>query len=195
MAIAAHRAYWIDTTTCASFHPYPAPAIDADRDALRSTAAHHPPSGCDKAAFVADVTEPDGTIFSPGASFTKTWRLKNAGVCSWTTSYRFLFYSGEQMSTPTSINIPWNVSPGQTVDLTVNMVAPATVGKYRGYWIVSNASGALFGIGANAANPIWVEINVAGDSPIGNGYDFTANVCSAEWKSGAGILPCPYAST
>ncbi len=148
------------------------------------------PSGCDKASFIADVTVPDGTLFSPGAAFTKTWRLKNAGSCSWTTAYKFLFYSGEQMGAPTSINVPWNVSPGQTVDLTVNLVAPSSPGKFRGHWILSNANGALFGIGANASMPIWVEINVAGDSPIGNGYDFVANVCSAEWKSGAGALPC-----
>ena len=149
------------------------------------------PSGCDKASFVADVTVPDGTLFSPGAAFTKTWRLKNAGTCNWTTGYKFLFYSGEQMSAPTSINIPSNVARGATVDLTVNMVAPTTAGKFRGHWILSNASGALFGIGADASMPIWVEINVAGDSPIGSGYDFVANVCSAQWKSGAGILPCP----
>lgn len=149
------------------------------------------PSGCDKASFVADVTVPDGTLFSPGAAFTKTWRLKNAGTCTWTTAYKFLFYSGEQMSAPTSINIPSNVARGASVDLTVNMVAPASAGKFRGHWILSNANGALFGIGTNAAMPIWVEINVAGESPIGSGYDFAANVCSAQWKSGAGILPCP----
>ena len=149
------------------------------------------PTGCDKASFVSDVTVPDGTIFSPGAAFTKTWRLKNAGRCAWTTAYKILFYSGEQMGAPTSVNLPWNTAPGATVDITVNMIAPTSTGKYRGYWILSNASGALFGIGTNAANPIWVEINVAGDSPIGSGYDFTANACSAEWKSGAGLLPCP----
>jgi len=149
------------------------------------------PSGCDKASFVADVTVPDGTIFSPGAAFTKTWRLKNAGTCTWTTGYKFLFYSGEQMSAPTSINIPLNVARGATVDLTVNMVAPTSAGKFRGHWILSDPNGALFGIGTDAAMPIWVEINVAGDSPIGSGYDFVANVCSAQWKSGAGILPCP----
>ncbi|HLO15367.1 MAG TPA: NBR1-Ig-like domain-containing protein, partial [Anaerolineales bacterium] len=42
---------------------------------------------CDKAAFVADVSIPDGTLFSPGFQFTKVWRLKNVGTCTWTTSY------------------------------------------------------------------------------------------------------------
>jgi hypothetical protein len=39
------------------------------------------PTNCDKAAFVADITVPDGALFSPNAAFTKTWRLKNAGSC------------------------------------------------------------------------------------------------------------------
>ena len=149
------------------------------------------PSGCDRAAFVTDVTVPDGTIFAPGAAFTKTWRLKNIGSCTWTTSYKLMYYSGELMNAPAAVNLPWNVGFDQTVDISVNMVAPGGVGKYRGFWILSNASGQLFGIGANASNAVWVEINVAGDSPVATGYDFTSNVCSAEWKSGAGILPCP----
>jgi hypothetical protein len=149
------------------------------------------PTNCDKAAFVADVTVADGTLFSPGAAFTKTWRLKNVGSCTWNKSYSIVFYSGDQMGAPTSVNFPWSVAPGQTVDLTVNMVAPASAGKYRGFWILRNSSGALFGIGTNANSPFWVEINVSGGTLNEMGYDFWENACSAQWKSGAGILPCP----
>ena len=149
------------------------------------------PTGCDRASFVADITVPDGTLFAPGAAFTKTWRLKNSGGCSWTSAYQFLYYSGERMEAPTSIALPRTVSPGQTVDLAVNMVAPVAEGKYRGLWILRNAAGALFGIGASASTPIWVEINVAGGTLTEMGYDFQRNACSAVWRSGAGILPCP----
>jgi len=149
------------------------------------------PSGCDKAAFVIDATVPDGTVFSPGAAFTKGWRLRNVGTCTWTTSYRLLYFSGEQMSAPTAVNLPWNTTWGQTVDISVNMVAPTTPGKYRGYWILANASGQYFGIGPTASSPIWVDIAVSGEAPIGTGYDFTSNVCSAEWRSSVGVLPCP----
>lgn len=152
------------------------------------------PSGCDKAAFVADATVPDGTIFSPGAAFTKTWRLRNVGSCNWTTSYKLIYYSGEQMSAPTAVNLPWSVAFNQTVDISVNMVAPTTAGEYRGFWILANASGQFFGIGADAAQPVWVEIQVAGEAPVDTGYDFTTNVCSAEWRSTVGRLPCPGAN-
>src|SRR5690349_5782138 len=51
------------------------------------------PAICDKVQFVADVTVPDGTNFPPKATFTKTWRLKNIGSCTWTTSYQIVFFS------------------------------------------------------------------------------------------------------
>ncbi|MBI5838927.1 MAG: hypothetical protein HZB19_02385 [Chloroflexi bacterium] len=149
------------------------------------------PSGCDKAAFVADITVPDGTLFAPGAAFSKTWRLKNVGSCAWTTDYKAIFYSGGQMNAPTAINLPAQIAPGQSVDLTINMTAPTTSGLYRGNWVLSNPAGALFGISSNADMPFWLQINVSGGAPVNTGYDFTENVCAAQWKNGAGALPCP----
>lgn len=149
------------------------------------------PPGCDRASFVADVNVPDGTLFSPGAAFSKTWRLKNTGTCTWTKDYRITYYSGELMNAQVAVPMPYLVYPGETVDVTVNMVAPTAPGNYRGYWILANASGTLFGIGADASKPFWVEINVAGNPPHEMGYDFWLNACSAQWKSGAGTLPCP----
>jgi len=146
---------------------------------------------CDRVKFVADVTIKDGTLFSPGAAFIKTWRLKNAGWCTWKPGYRLLFYSGDQLSAPTVINMPW-VGPGRTIDLTVSMVAPSSPGHYRGNWVLSNNDGELFGVGSDADEPFWVEINVVGDSPANTtGYDFVANICSAQWITSAGTLPCP----
>jgi photosystem II stability/assembly factor-like uncharacterized protein len=169
----------------------PLPPLPATATPLGQPPPTFQPTGCDKAAFVTDMTVQDGTSFAPGAAFTKTWRLKNAGPCTWTTAYKLVYYSGEQMSAPTMVNLPWGAGFDQTVDISVNMVAPSAAGKYRGYWILANANGQFFGIGADASKPVWVEINVSGDAPINTGYDFTSNVCSAEWRSGAGILPCP----
>ena len=149
------------------------------------------PAGCDRATFAADVTVQDGSQYAPGAAFTKTWRLRNSGSCVWTTAYKLLYYSGDSMGAPTTVNLPWGARTNQTVDISVNMVAPSTPGSYRGYWILANASGQLFGIGANASNPIWVDIKVAGEPTFEGGYNFWLNACSAEWKSGAGPLPCP----
>lgn len=153
------------------------------------------PTSCNRAALVSDLTVRDGTTFAPGAAFTKSWRLKNIGNCTWTKSYALLFYSGEQMSAPTVVTLPWSVAPGQTVDLAVDAVAPLTAGTHRSEWILRSASGALFGAGAIGASPIWLQINVTGSAPAsGSGYDFVTNVCAAQWQSGAGVLPCPAAS-
>jgi hypothetical protein len=145
----------------------------------------------DRAQFVADVTVPDGTRFDPGAAFTKTWRLRNIGTCTWTTSYTMVYDSGEKMGSTTSVPFPTNVPPGQNVDLTVAMTAPSAPGHYIGYWKFKNAAGILFGIGANANKSWWVEINVNGTPTTGVAYDFTANAGSATWSSGAGGLSFP----
>jgi photosystem II stability/assembly factor-like uncharacterized protein len=149
------------------------------------------PLGCDRASFVTDVNVPDGTTFAPGAAFSKTWRIKNSGSCTWTRDYKVMYYSGEVMNAQTAVNMPLYVYPGETVDLTVNMVAPASPGSYRSYWVLANANGTMFGIGPDASNPFWVDIKVAGEAPQEMGYNFWANACSAQWKSGAGALPCP----
>ncbi|GEM_PF-589658 len=152
-----------------------------------------PPSDCNRASFVADVTVRDGTAFAPGEAFTKTWRLKNSGSCAWTKSYALVFYSGEQMSAPTLVNLPWSVAPGEMVDISINAIAPASPGQYQSNWILRTASGNLFGVGSNGNKPFWMMINVVGAPPLAEtGYDFAANLCAAEWRSGVGILPCPF---
>lgn len=128
---------------------------------------------CDKAQFVKDVTVPDGTEFEPGETFTKTWRMKNVGTCSWTTSYTFVFSNGEAMSGPASIPLAGNVDPGQTVDISVDLKAPATIGDYTGYWKLRNSAGVLF-------SKVYVQIKVATSS---SGFDLYSRASSAKWTS------------
>jgi len=148
-------------------------------------------SSCDRAQFVSDVSVPDGTTFAPNVSFAKTWRLQNVGTCTWTTAYSLVFVSGDRMSAPTPVFLPQTVVPGQTVDVGVNFVSPPTAGEYRSYWELADPSGAVFGVGANANTPFYVDIVVSGTTTTTTAYDFAANVCMAQWMSGAGTLPCP----
>ncbi|HTX92593.1 MAG TPA: NBR1-Ig-like domain-containing protein [Anaerolineales bacterium] len=146
-------------------------------------------TACDWAQFVSDVTVPDGTGFAPGTTFVKTWRLKNIGTCTWTTSYTVVFANGSLMGAPASVNLPASVAPGATVDISVNMTAPSAPGTYVGYWKLRNASGGIFGVGPADNGLFFVQINVS--ASYATGYDFVANYCSATWTSGAGTLPCP----
>lgn len=149
-----------------------------------NTPAASPTPLCDLGQFVRDVTIPDGTTFAPGTAFVKTWRLRNAGTCTWS-GYSLVFDSGEAMNgtSPTAIG---TVGPGQEVELTVNLTSPATVGSYRGYWRIRTASGVLIPIlGGHQGKSFFVDIKVAVAS---SGYDFYTRASNAVWTSGAGNL-------
>jgi hypothetical protein len=127
------------------------------------------------AAFVSQ-TVPDDTVFAPNTAFTKSWRLKNVGTCSWTTSYALVFDSGDSMGGPAATGLTGVVNPGQTVDLAVNLTSPSTAGTYRGNYKLRNASGVLFGVGSAGNQSFWVQIQV---SPLT--YSFYNNAPSAQW--------------
>ena len=114
---------------------------------------------CDKADFVTDVTIPDGTVLSPNEAFTKTWRLRNSGTCSWTPAYAIVFSSGDAMGGPATQAMVGNINPGDTVDISVTLKAPATAGDYKGYWKLRNSAGVLFAT-------IYLDIKVGGGGPF-----------------------------
>ncbi len=147
---------------------------------------------CNWAAYVKDVTIPDYTTMEPGTTFTKTWRVKNIGSCTWTTDYNFVFVSGKAMSAPSRIGLPGTVLPGQTIDISVLMEAPDTDGTYAGNWMLADANGNKFGIGPSADGSIWVKIVV--DTLPKVIFDFSEELCSATWDSSASRpahLDCP----
>lgn len=148
-----------------------------------------PVTRCDWAAFVKDVTYPDGSVVMQGETFTKTWRLQNIGTCTWTNGYSLAFIGGDPLGTPAYINLGGFVAPGQFVDVSVNMRAPSRNGEYIGYWKLRNNAGTLFGFGPQADKSFWVDINVSGSSF--SAYDFVANACTAEWMNNNVVLPCP----
>lgn len=123
---------------------------------------------CDAMAFVTDVTVPDGTNYAPGATFTKTWRIRNSGTCTWSTSYAVVFSSGAAMNGPASQPLTANIAPNSTLDISVNLTAPSTPGSHTGYWMLRNASGQTFG-------SFYVVINVGGTGGSGTGQSANLN--------------------
>lgn len=93
--------------------------------------------------FIADLTIPDGTVFTPNAVFAKSWRVQNNGSCSWQ-NFSLVFVSGTQMSAGAVYPVP-ETPPGATADLTVPMTAPGAFGQYVGSWRIRSAAGQLFG--------------------------------------------------
>jgi hypothetical protein len=139
------------------------PEIEAEADQIVSSLDVYGEmnAACtDVLKFIADVTVPDGESFLPGEAFVKTWRLRNEGTCPWSTDYALAFVEGDALGAPETIALTGDVNPGDQVDLSVNMVAPATEGTYKGEWMLRNPDGDLFGGGDEADNTIWVEIKV-----------------------------------
>jgi hypothetical protein len=97
----------------------------------------------DKAEFVSQNIA-DGTKFNPGTLFTLTWTVKNVGTSTWNTSYLLRLYAGNALGSPASIKFPKEVKPGESVELTLNMTAPAAGGSYQSTWVMTNASGVNF---------------------------------------------------
>jgi hypothetical protein len=120
------------------------------------------PGACDKAQFIADVTVPDGSTFSAGDQFTKTWKLKNMGSCAWTSGYVLAFDSGDKLGGPTAKPLGSAVAPGEGVNVSVDLTAPSAAGPYRGYWILRNAEGDMIPVenGYNGRS-FYVDIVVA----------------------------------
>jgi len=151
-----------------------------------------PETPCLWAAFVKDVSVPDGTSYAPGNKFTKTWRLQNKGTCTWTSGYDLVFVSGDSMGGAASVPFAGDVLPGQTVDLSINLTAPTSTGSYTGYYQLRTNTGTLFGTGFGGGTKFYVKITVAvatlTDMNIANQY------CSATWTSSTGAVACPSSS-
>ncbi len=145
---------------------------------------------CDWVQFVRDISVSDGSLMAPGQAFSKTWRLRNIGSCAWTRNYSLVFVSGDRMQARSAYALPRTVQPGDSLDVTVDFIAPTGGGNYRGYWMLSNASGRTFGFGPNAQTPFWVDVTVRSNE-VGTGYSFVANYCNARWDNSYDRLPCP----
>jgi hypothetical protein len=144
--------------------------------------ANGTPVPCDQVRFVKDVTIPDDMDLAPGEAFTKTWRLENAGSCPWTIGYLLYFESGDIMGGPSSQDLTSAViQPGETVDVSVNLVAPQETGTYEGFWKIRNVKGEGFGVGA-FSKAFWVRINVV--EGAGMMFDFNIRANQAAWGSG-----------
>ena len=140
------------------------------------------PLPCNAAKLVADVSIPDFTKLPPDTNFTKTWRIKNVGSCTWLTDFELVFVSGNLMEANSNISLQSNVLPGETIDIDIDFKSPNTIGPYKSYWMLRTSSAVNFGIGDTAKEVLWVEIEVV--SPANSGsYSFADEFCKASWRN------------
>lgn len=140
---------------------------------------------CDQAEFEKDVNYPDNSTLSPGEEFTKTWRLRNSGTCTWNSNYAIVFDRGDSLGAPASSTLTTTtVAPGETVDVSVVLKAPESSGTYQGYWKLRNQAGQKFGLGEDGDKDFWVKIKVGTVSGVT--FDFNVNSSSANWVGSDG---------
>lgn len=144
-----------------------------------------PEKPCDLAAFVGE-TLPDGSQLYPGTMFTKTWTLRNEGICTWTPDYAVVFMNGDSMSVPAAVKIgEKEVKPGETIEVSVPLIAPIAGGNYRADFKLRNAAGVLFAF-KNPEQTFWADIKVVeGIIHLANSY------CGATWTNHVGKMHCP----
>jgi hypothetical protein len=90
---------------------------------------------------------PDGTVYKPGTAFTKSWTIKNEGTCTWDSTYKLIFWSGEIMGGSTYYDLPEVVQPGDDISIVVQFLAPTIEGNYTGYWRLQTPWNEVFGVG------------------------------------------------
>jgi polar amino acid transport system substrate-binding protein len=148
--------------------------------AIPSVPTAVPPVCLNGMKFVADVTYGDNNMknppfVTPEEGFVKIWRIENTGTCTWTPNYRLVYAYGNVTAAKMNgqpLNIPVNVAPGQTVDLSITLIAPKEPLTYQGFWQIENDKGERFG------QTIWVAISTLADqdNPIATGQP-SGNYC------------------
>ena len=71
------EAFITETPTTTTIATTPTPYLTPTKYSASATQ-----SKCDNSVYLSDVTIPDGTTVTAGATFTKTWKIKNTGTCA-----------------------------------------------------------------------------------------------------------------
>ena len=105
-----------------------------------STPAGAAAGDCYDAAYVADVTVPDGTRFDNNKDFTKTWKVRNNGACAWAADTELAFISGSQLGAPGAAKVG-ALEPGKEIEISLPMKTSDADGSFTGVWQLRNKDG------------------------------------------------------
>lgn len=112
-------------------------------------------------AGLVSETIPDGTLFQKDATFTKTWKIRNAGTCTWSTAYKLVFVDGNALGAPEEVKLKENVPPGNITNISINMKAPNVDATYIGYWMLQTDAGVQI-----ASFSVKIVVGTATPTPI-----------------------------
>ena len=105
-------------------------------------------------SFINDVTIPDNSFVTYGASIDKQWLVENNGTCSWDSNYRLQHLGGAELGAPEEVML-YPARAGTQATIQIIFTAPFTDGVYESAWQAVDPGGNLFG------DPIYIRITVA----------------------------------
>jgi hypothetical protein len=79
-----------------------------------------------------------------GQTFTKTWLVENNGSMPWGEGFQLVQVDGELLATDKAYPLP-PAAPGEKVEISIPMTAPAQPGSYKSDWRFQDNVGHLFG--------------------------------------------------
>ena len=112
------------------------------------------PEECvDNLTFLEDLTIPDDTFVTYGATIDKQWLVQNSGTCNWDATYSLRHIGGAELGAPIETLLYPATSSAQAT-IQINFIAPFTDGEYESAWQAFDANGTAFG------DPIYIRIVV-----------------------------------
>lgn len=104
--------------------------------------------------FVKDVTFPDGTQVQPSSVFLKTWRIRNDGTHSWPDNVVLGCAGGDDLCDPeVALPVP-PLAAGQEGEMTLQLTAPESTGRFVSYFRLKTGDGSHFG------QRLWADVRV-----------------------------------
>lgn len=95
-------------------------------------------SGKDYDCQVMSVDPVDNSNFSPDAIFNVRWTVANIGKKTWDqNNMDYRYADGKRIFRQSAYDFPDTVAPGELVDLTAEMQAPAEPGTYTTTWTIN----------------------------------------------------------
>lgn len=134
-----------DTAAPATDTPVPQPTNTAvptlrptSAVVFTSTPANY---GCSLTTFSTTGTLPYSAYFD----FDAKWTVKNTGNYTWASSdVDIIYVSGTKMQKKAdSFDLAKDVAPGDSIDITIDMTAPASTGTYSESWALSRGGTTL----------------------------------------------------
>lgn len=146
------------------------------------------PTPCYAAELIRHVTIPNGQILPPNTTFTKIWRIRNVGSCTWPRgSYMVPARNNLWIGTAETNN--GTVRPGASADYAVTLTSPNSDGDFTGDWLLRVARNTQ--LEPRDRDAFRVRIRVA-SSPPTILWNFVDNLCTARWRgSNDREVSCP----